>query len=148
MLRRDGRASTCPENLRVVTEFSSWNIHPAYRRPYISLRVHPFSAFALFHLRSLLALPLPWRSPRNSDPSTNLADLVYRSKLKLTRVLIFSSYETKIYTKSYYDTIRIVTLLQYNGDVRIDKKLWGGISWISMYSCLNAFSGNCCSGGW
>lgn len=26
-------SSTCPENLRPVTEFSSWNIHPAYLRP-------------------------------------------------------------------------------------------------------------------
>ena len=47
-------SSTCPENLRPVTEFSSWNIHPAYLRPVHITRASSVLSFTLF-----LSLSLP-----------------------------------------------------------------------------------------
>lgn len=58
-------SSTCPENLRPVTEFSSWNIHPAYLRPvHITLpspllSLPPFHPFSHSSFHRLLFFSLP-----------------------------------------------------------------------------------------
>lgn len=56
-------SSTCPENLRPVTEFSSWNIHPAYLRP-----VH-------------ITLPSPLPSPSSFIHSLTPPSIAYYSFL-------------------------------------------------------------------
>jgi len=76
--------STCPENL----SSRNWIFLVKYSlRIPTSVHITPGSPIlcfrSLFHLRPSLSIPLPWRSLRDSDPSTNLADPVYRSKLKI-----------------------------------------------------------------
>lgn len=55
MLRRERTSSTCPENLRLVTEFSSWNIHPAYLRPVHITPSSPVLSLALLFPGRLLS---------------------------------------------------------------------------------------------
>jgi len=120
--------STCPENLRVVTEFSSWNIHPAYLRPYISLRVHPFSAFALFHLRPLL--PYSHHPGDLAIQILRLISLTRFTELNWSSRVIISSFATYEEYKNLCKNIVINKNICYNGN--------GDITWESIRNYRNS----------
>lgn len=89
-------SSTCPENLRPVTEFSSWNIHPAYLRPVHITLPSPFPSPFIHSLTppciayySFLS-PLQHVSRRSTNSTSNLADPLFSPHFELLESFFLS----------------------------------------------------------